>query len=154
VLKTNAPDTSGDWGMIPGPASYRWGGTWIGAWKNTKNPDAAKELIRYLTTDDDFLERYAKDSGDLIDNLAVVDKIKDSYSEPFLDGQNHYAEFAQMAKGVDGKLTQGSDQAIEGLFNEAVTASKSRPWRISGPRLKPSLIIRFVRELPFTDGSP
>jgi ABC-type glycerol-3-phosphate transport system substrate-binding protein len=122
VLKTNAPDTSGDWGMIPGPAPYRWGGTWIGAWKNTKHAAAAKELIRYITTDDDFLERYAKASGDLVSNVVVVDKIKDSYSEPFLNGQNHYAEFAEMAKSVDGKLTQGSDQAIEGIFNEAVTA--------------------------------
>ena len=122
VLKTNAPDTSGDWAMIPGPAPYRWGGTWIGAWKNTKNAAAAKELIRYLTADDSFLEAYAKDSGDLVGNIPVVDRIKDSYSEPFLGGQNHYAEFAGMARNVDGKLTQGTDQAVEGLFGEAVTA--------------------------------
>jgi ABC-type glycerol-3-phosphate transport system substrate-binding protein len=122
VLKTNAPDTSGDWAMIPGPAPYRWGGTWIGAWKNTKNAAAVKELIRYLTTDDSFLEQYAKDSGDVVSNILVLEKIKDTYAEPFLGGQNHYAEFAEMAKTVDGKLTQGTDQAIEGLFNEAVTA--------------------------------
>ncbi|MDR0878288.1 MAG: ABC transporter substrate-binding protein [Treponema sp.] len=122
VLKTNAPDTAGDWAMIPGPFAYRWGGTWIGAWKNTKNPEGAKELIRYLTTDDDFLEAWAKDSGDLVSNINVVNKIKDSYVEPFLGGQNHYAEFAEMAKHVDGKLTQGTDMAIEGLFMEALTA--------------------------------
>jgi ABC-type glycerol-3-phosphate transport system substrate-binding protein len=126
VLKQNAPDTSGDWAMIPGPAPYRWGGTWIGAWKNTKNAAAAKELIRYLTTDDVFLEAYAKDSGDLVANTVVVDKIKATFSEPFLGGQNHYAEFAEMAKGVDGSLTQGTDQAIEALFNEAVTAYANR----------------------------
>ncbi|MCL2137988.1 MAG: ABC transporter substrate-binding protein [Treponema sp.] len=122
VLKTNAPQTAGDWAMIPGPAPYRWGGTWIAAWKNTKNPDAAKEFIRYLTTDDDFLERYALDSGDLMNNLNVVEKIKDNYAEPFLAGQNHYAEFAEMAKSVDGKLAQGTDQAIEGIFQEEVNA--------------------------------
>ncbi|MDR3283857.1 MAG: ABC transporter substrate-binding protein [Treponema sp.] len=122
VLKQNAPDTAGDWAMVPGPVGWRWGGTWIGAWKNTKNPEGAKDLIRYLTTDDAFLEAYAKDSGDLVDNLKVVDKIKDSYSEPFLGGQNHYAAFAEMAKNVDGKLTQGTDQAVEALFQEAATA--------------------------------
>lgn len=122
VLKTNAPETSGDWAMIAGPAPYRWGGTWLGAYKNTKNAAAAKEFIRYLTTDDGFMEAWAKDTGDLVCNTVVVDKIKGSYSEPFLGGQNHYAEFAEMAKSVDGKLTQGTDQAIEGLFNEAVTA--------------------------------
>jgi ABC-type glycerol-3-phosphate transport system substrate-binding protein len=122
VLKTNAPDTSGDWAMIPGPYPYRWGGTWIGAWKDTKQPEAARELIRYLTTDDGFLEAYALKSGDLVSNLTVVNKIKDTYSEPFLGGQNHYAEFAAMAMNVDGRMTQGTDQAIEGIFNEAVTA--------------------------------
>ncbi|MCL1812897.1 MAG: ABC transporter substrate-binding protein [Treponema sp.] len=124
VLKTNAPDTSGDWAMIPGPYPYRWGGTWIGAYKGTKNPEAAKELIRYLTVEDSFLEAWARDKGDMVSNLAVVDKIKGSYSEPFLGGQNHYAEFAEMAKHVDGKLVQGTDQAVEGLFQEATNAYK------------------------------
>jgi len=132
VLKTTTPETSGDWAMIPGPTPYRWGGTWIAAWKDTKNPDAAREFIRYLTTDDDFLEQWVLAQGDLVNNLVVVEKVKDNYSEPFLGGQNHYAEFAEMAKSVDGKLTQGTDQAIEAFFNEEVFAyvygekSKSR----------------------------
>ncbi|MDR0456445.1 MAG: ABC transporter substrate-binding protein [Treponema sp.] len=122
VLKTNAPDTSGDWAMIPGPSSYRWGGTWVGASKFTKNVDAVKEFIRYVTTDDAFLEAWAKDSGDMVSNVNVINKIKDAYSEPFLGGQNHYAEFAEMAKAVNGKLLQGSDEAIEGLFGEAMAS--------------------------------
>ena len=122
VLKTNAPDTSGDWAMVPGPAPYRWGGTWVGAYKGTKNVAAAKDFIKYVTSDDGFLEAWAKDTGDVVSNVNVMNKIKDSYSEPFLGGQNHYAAFVEMAKSVDGKLTQGTDQAIEGLFGEAVTA--------------------------------
>lgn len=122
TLKPNAGETGGDWGMIPGPSAYRWGGTWIGAWKNTKQPEAAKALIEYLTTSDEFLKPYALASGDVVSNLNVVNEIKDTYSEPFLGGQNHYAEFAEMAKTVDGSLTQGTDQAIEALFQEAVTS--------------------------------
>jgi len=122
VLKTNAPDTSGDWAMCPGPAPYRWGGTWVGAYKGTKNVAAAKDFIRYVTSDDGFLEAWAKDTGDVVSNVTVMNKIKDTYSEPFLGGQNHYAAFVEMAKSVDGKLTQGTDQAIEGLFGEAAAA--------------------------------
>jgi ABC-type glycerol-3-phosphate transport system substrate-binding protein len=122
VLKTNAPDTSGDWAMCAGPSSYRWGGTWVGAYKGTKNVDAAKEFIRYVATDDSFLERWAKDTGDLVSNTNVINKIKDNYSEPFLGGQNHYAEFAEMAKNVNGKLLQGSDEAIEAMFGEAMAS--------------------------------
>jgi ABC-type glycerol-3-phosphate transport system substrate-binding protein len=120
VLKTNAPSTSGDWAMIQGPAPYYWGGTWIGAWKNTQNPDAAKEFIRYLTTDNGFLEMWAKDIGDIVSNTEVVNKIKDSFSEPYLGGQNHYAAFAEMARNINGKLIQKTDPAIESLFREAV----------------------------------
>jgi ABC-type glycerol-3-phosphate transport system substrate-binding protein len=122
VLKTNAPDTSGDWAMIPGPAPYRWGGTWVGAYKGTKNVAAVKEFIRYVTTDDAFLKQYALDSGDMVSNMKVVDEIKGNYSEPFLGGQNHYAEFAEMAKAVDGKLVQSNDDPIQAIFAEAVTA--------------------------------
>jgi multiple sugar transport system substrate-binding protein len=122
VLKTNAPDTSGDWAMCAGPSSYRWGGTWVGAYKGTKNVAAAKEFIRYVATDETFLEAWAKDTGDLVNNLNVVNKIKDTYSEPYLGGQNHYAEFAEMAKNVNARLLQGSDEAIEGLFGEAMSS--------------------------------
>ena len=122
VLKPNAENTAGDWAMIEGPAAYRWGGTWVGAWKDTKNPEGVKHMIEWLTTDDGFLEAWARDTGDMVSNTAVVNKIKDTYSEPFLGGQNHYAAFAEMALHVDGRLVQGTDQAIEGLFAEAVTA--------------------------------
>ncbi len=122
TLKQNAPDTSGDWAMCAGPANYYWGGTWIGAWKGTKNPAAAKEMIKYLATDDTFLTAYAKKSGDTVGNLNVQNALKDTFSEPYLGGQNHYAEFCEMAKGIDGSLVQGSDQQIEALFNESVTA--------------------------------
>jgi multiple sugar transport system substrate-binding protein len=122
VLKTNTPQTSGDWAMCQGPSSYRWGGTWVGAYKGTKNVAAAKEFIRFVGTDDAFLEAWAKETGDLVGNLNVVNKIKDTYSEPFLGGQNHYAAFAEMAKNVNGRLLQGSDEAIEAMFDEAVTS--------------------------------
>ncbi|MCX7655356.1 MAG: extracellular solute-binding protein [Treponemataceae bacterium] len=122
VLKTNAPATSGDWAMIQGPASYFWGGTWLAAYKGTKSPNLAKEFIKYLATSDEFLTKWAKDTGDMVSNKNVVNAIKDTYSEPFLGGQNHYAAFAKMVDPIDGSLMQGTDQAIEGLFNEAVTA--------------------------------
>jgi len=122
VLRSNAPSTSGDWAMIKGPSSYRWGGTWIGAYKGTKNVAAVKEFIRYVTTDDAFLDAWAKDTGDLVSNINVINKIKNNYSHPYLGGQNHYAEFAEIVKAVNGKLDQASDEAIEALFDEAANA--------------------------------
>lgn len=146
VLKPNAPATSGDWAMIPGPAAYRWGGTWVAAYKGTKVPGRAKDFIKYVATDDSFLERWAKDTGDLVSNNNVVNKIKDTYSEPFLGGQNHYAEFAAMANNVDGKLTQGTDQAIEAIFNDAVTSY------VNGEKSKEQAIADFKEQVKVTLG--
>lgn len=146
VLKTNAPATSGDWAMTPGPAPYRWGGTWVAAYKNTKVPELAKDFIKYVATDDNFLERWAKDTGDVVSNNRVVDKIKDTYSEPFLGGQNHYAEFAAMANNVDGKLTQGTDQAIEAIWNDAVSSY------VNGEKSKDQAIADFKEQVRVTLG--
>jgi hypothetical protein len=122
VLKPNGGDTGGDWAMIQGPVAYQMGGTWLGAWKNTGNPGAAKEMVRYLTIDDAFLESLARDTGEFVSNTAVIDKIKDGYVEEFLGGQNHYAAFATMYQSINGNLFQGTDQDIEPLFEEAMNA--------------------------------
>jgi len=50
----------------------------------------------------------------------VVNKIKKTFKEPFLRNQNHYAEFAEMAQAVNGKLLQGTDMEIETIFNDTV----------------------------------
>ncbi|WP_461255007.1 extracellular solute-binding protein [Treponema sp. R80B11-R83G3] len=122
VLKHNASKTKGDWAMIPGPLTYRWGGTWLAAWSDTPNPEAAKDLIRYLTTDDNFLEGWAKTTGDLVCDINVVNNISGDFKEPFLKNQNHYIEFAQMAQNVNGKLTTGYDGDIQSYFNEELNA--------------------------------
>ena len=141
TLKPNAGDTAGDWAMCAGPAPYRWGGTWVAAYKGTKVPELAKEFLMYVGTDDAFLEGWAKDTGDLVSNNNVINKIKDTYKEPFLNGQNHYAEFAEMANHVDGKLCQGTDQAIEGFWGEAVSSY------LNGERSKADAIADFKKHV-------
>jgi ABC-type glycerol-3-phosphate transport system substrate-binding protein len=118
VLKPNAGDTAGDWAMVQGPIPYFWGGTWIAAYDKSPNKDLAMQFIKFMTTDEKFLEQWAKDTGDLVSNTKVVDKIKDTYKEPFLGGQNHYAQFADMAKSVSAKILTGYDQDIETMFQE------------------------------------
>jgi multiple sugar transport system substrate-binding protein len=140
VLKPMAQETSGDWAMIQGLSPYRWGGTWIGAYKGTKNVAAVKEFIRYATTDDAFLEAWAKDTDDTVSNINVINKIKNNFREPYLNGQNHYAEFAEIAKSVNGKLFQGSDEGIEAIFYEEVAAY------INGEKTKAQALTDFRRQ--------
>jgi ABC-type glycerol-3-phosphate transport system substrate-binding protein len=146
VLKTNAQNTSDDWAMIQGPTPYCWGGTWIGAYKGTKNVAAVKEFIRYVTTNDAFLEAWAKDAGEIVINTNVINKIKNDYREPYLGGQNHYAAFAEMAKGVNGRLLQATDVEIEALFNQAVYAY------LNGEKTKDRALLDFKLQVEILFG--
>jgi ABC-type glycerol-3-phosphate transport system substrate-binding protein len=108
--------------MIPGPIHYYSGGTFLAANSKTRYPNAAKEVVRYLTCDDDFLEKWALERGDFTSNNYVNQKIKDQFAEPYLNGQNHWAMFSELAPFINGTTTQGTDGVINGMFHEALTA--------------------------------
>lgn len=111
VLKRNAADVSGDWGLTSGPSPYFWGGTWLGMYSKSKNKDLAWEFIKMATVDEEYLERLAKEKSEFVSNTKVVDKIKDDYTEEFLDGQNHYAWFAKEVGKIDvSKVTKYDHQ--------------------------------------------
>ncbi|MDR0319954.1 MAG: extracellular solute-binding protein [Treponema sp.] len=141
VLKTNCGNTAGDWAMIQGPVSWRWGGTWLGAYRGTRNANRAIQMIEWLTTNDDFLRQYALATGDMVTNTNVINSIQGRFSEPFLGGQNHYAEFARMATGVNGRLTQSYDDVIQAFFQEALDAY------VNGEKSKAQAISDFRRRV-------
>jgi len=121
VLKTNAPDGAGQWGLATGPTSYFWGGTWMGIYPKSTKKDLAWEFVKYFTLNKDTLTWWAKKTGDFLANTEVVDSIKDTFSEPYLAGQNHYAYFAGEVPKINGKLFTRYDQQANTFFQNAVT---------------------------------
>lgn len=136
-------DTSGDWGVIPGPLPYQWGGTWLGALKDSPNLELAKEFIRFATLDEENLANWAtgvytndylkaidpnvaadqkQAPGDFVSSQVVVEKIAASFDNSdlsaFLAGQNSYLGFAEAAPSVNAKLMTGSDDAIQRALND------------------------------------
>ena len=153
VLSPNATSadgtstTVGDWAMINGPMPYQWGGTWIGAMKESKNMDLAKEFVRFCALDEQNLtdwatgvytneylkaidpevpEGQAQAGGDFVSSQVVVEKITSSFDSStlseFLGGQNSYGAFAAAAPSVSGRLIQGSDDAIQRALNDPLSA--------------------------------
>ncbi len=138
VLIPNSGDTGGDWAMIQGPLPYQWGGTWLGAMKDSPNMDLAKQFIAFATLNEEHLtnwatgvytneylkaidptvpEDVAQAPGDFVSSQVVVEKITSQFdgSEIYewLGGQNNYEMFGQAAPNVNGKLLTGSDDAIQ-----------------------------------------
>ena len=141
--KDGTHDTSGDWGVIPGPLPYQWGGTWVGALADSPNLELAKQFIEFVALDETNLTNWAtgvytneylkaidpavpddqqQAAGDFVSSQIVVEKIipefEDSDLSKFLAGQNSYAGFAAAAPSVNSRLMTGSDDAIQRAMND------------------------------------
>ncbi|GAB2535109.1 ABC transporter substrate-binding protein [Gracilibacillus alcaliphilus] len=121
VLKAEAPETSGDWGVTSGPTPYFQGGTWIGVYKDSENKDLAWEFIQMLVHDEEFLTEWVTETtGDVLSYLPVTSKISEDYSEEYLGGQNHYKFFLEEAQKIDSSTITKYDQQIGDLFGTEV----------------------------------
>jgi ABC-type glycerol-3-phosphate transport system substrate-binding protein len=142
---TATTDTAGDWGMIPGPMPYQWGGTWMGVTAGAQNVAAAEEFVRFVTLNPEHLANWAlgvytneylrainpaipegqfQAPGDLVSSAQVIAAIADEFSSgeafDFLGGQNPYHEFGQIAFQISLDLMQGTDATISDAFIDAV----------------------------------
>ena len=143
VLMPNAGDTAGDWACVSGPLPYQWGGTWIGAMKNSPNAEIAKAFVEFCALDEvnltnwatgvytheylvaidpSIAEDQAQGAGDFVSSQKVVNTILPSFTDSdnskFLAGQNSYEGFAAAAPNVSAALMQGTDDAIQRALND------------------------------------
>ena len=147
VPATGGAGTGGDWGMINGPLSYQWGGTWVGALKGSPNSALAKEFVKFVALDEENLTNWAtgvytnaylkaidpttpddqaQAAGDFVSSQVVVEKITSSFDSStlatFLGGENSYGAFGKAAPSVNGSLMTGSDDAIQRALNDPLAA--------------------------------
>lgn len=131
-LKPNAESsdasntTAGDWRMVKGPASYFRGGTWMGITETSDMKEEAADIVEYLTTDPEFLKKWAEDTGDVVSNKNVVEEIKGDFSEDFLGGQNHYEQFADQIDSINASVVTEYDQTLNTLFNDSALIPYSK----------------------------
>ncbi len=121
VIKPNARDTIGDWGLCEGPAAYFWGGTWVGIYKNSKHKETAWKFVKFMTLERDLQKWWAIETGDFISNKAVIDKIKHDFAAELLAGQNHYEFYAREVFKINGSLLKRYDLDIRNFMMGAIS---------------------------------
>ncbi|KGP73283.1 extracellular solute-binding protein [Pontibacillus yanchengensis] len=141
VLKINAEDTAGDWGVTNGPSPYFWGGTWLGIYSGSKNKDLAWDFVKMMTHEEEFLTDWAKETGDVLSYLPVTEKIKDDFSEPFLDGQNNYTFFLEQAQKIESGIVTKYDQQIDTLLGAQVLEY------VDGKKTKEEAVNEFYKQV-------
>lgn len=139
-------DTSGDWGVIQGPSSYYWGGTWLGVNEDSDNKEIAKEMVRYFTTDEEFLKQWIKETNDYVASQKVMDYVTEGISNDFLGGQNPYEVFLADAKSINGKLITSYDQEMNKIFGNE--KENYREGKCSIDEMKDNIIKKAKRMFP------
>ncbi|MGH4139355.1 ABC transporter substrate-binding protein [Clostridium sp.] len=122
VLAQNAPKEEGNYGFVQAPTPYYWGGTWLGISKNSKEKDNAWQFVNYITTNTDFMTAQATDKGDFMNNSDTQATLSttDAGNNKYLNGQNVYKSYAELVKGVNGKLVTEYDDTINNAWNKEI----------------------------------
>lgn len=143
VVKTNAPDTTGDWGLAKAPTPYYNGGTWMGMYNGSKNKELAWEFIKFTTTNEDWLTEYATATGDFVNNNNVIEVFanSDAANNEFLGGQNVYKTYSEMVPDINGKLVTDYDETINNKWSEALDLY------ITGEKSKEDFLKQFKEEV-------
>ncbi|MBR1796946.1 MAG: carbohydrate ABC transporter substrate-binding protein [Clostridiales bacterium] len=111
------PNHSGDWGIVMPPEAYFDGGNFIFVTSYCDMEAAAADFIRDLTTNENNLIEMTED-GMTVNNISVMMDCAedDSYCETWLNGQNPFSVFSQVAWNIDASTVTPYDRTIDENF--------------------------------------
>ena len=107
-------NTVGDWGLVVGPQSYFWGGTWLLVGPNTDNPEIVADILDAFQSNEAILKQMVEIDSQFVNNTAINDiyAAKSDFGNEILGGQNDWAIFANGAKSISLKNATGYDQLL------------------------------------------
>jgi hypothetical protein len=132
VHANNVGATRGQWGLIPGPAPFYWGGTyWFGSKAAAADDDKAagvRAIIEFFCVEEESIAKWAGALGDFPANIAVAERFAANRpagaqnNDMFLFGTNQFAVFAEIAKTIDiTRNISRYDAQMDVLFGAFIT---------------------------------
>lgn len=108
---------SGDWGVVNPPVNYFEGGNFIFVTAYSDMDASAARFIRDVAIDENNLEEMSRDQI-CVNNISIMLSAADddSYNLPWLNGQNPFRVFSQVAWNIDASVVTTNDEAINRVF--------------------------------------
>lgn len=122
VIDKNAEQTKGKWAVAEGPSSFFGGGTFLGINAYSDNKENAWEFIKMITTDEEVLTEWAKETGDVVPLKDLATKLAPDMKVDAVANQNFYDFFLKEAENIDYSVVTKYDTTIGDFFGQAVTA--------------------------------
>lgn len=122
IIRDNAEENKGNFGICSGPCSFFGGGTFIGVNTYSQKQDLATDFVRFCTLNADTAQWWLETSdGDVVSNNAVLEANKDYENESF-GNQKTYEFYLEEAKNIDYSLVTKYDDTIGNYWGAAIEA--------------------------------
>lgn len=122
IVRDNAGDNKGNFGICKGPSSYFGGGTFIGISQYSEKKQAAWDFVKYCTLNDDTAQWWLDNSdGDVVSNKNVLEANKDYTNASFGD-QKTYEFYMGEAQNIDYSVKTKYDDQVGGLWGASIEA--------------------------------
>ena len=117
--KSSSIASQGGWGVVKGPQSFSWGGTWIVAANGTDNPNLVADIMRTMTMDEDIMLEMARNE-DCINNRTAMKRASQDSECGFssLGGQNPYSILDLAADSIDISNVSEYDYECDNVLQE------------------------------------
>ena len=122
LLRNNAPDTSGLWGVsnLPNEVYSTWGGSFYAIPEQSENKEAAWKLLTFLTTEEEV-------QLSAFNNIAAFPSIKSAWENPifdepidFLGDQQANKLYIEIIGNIDGVTTHAAKAFAEETMKNAI----------------------------------
>ena len=115
--------TYGDWGMVPSPNQWYWGGTWMMSSNYNDHKASTAQIMRDMINPD-TLRDITKTYGDFTNDHALMTEIasSDEGNLAWLAGQNPFGLLIDTASVIDMSVVGIDDATINDTFNAAIGA--------------------------------
>lgn len=141
VIKANAKETMGQWGMCEGPNPYINGGTWLGIYKDSPNKEAAWAFLEYVTLNEEALTEYSKEYGEYVAVKSADSALALETGDENLAGQNLY----QFYNGIMEQKPHVTITEYDGQINTAYKAAAT--GYATGKMSKEDAITQFKNDV-------
>ncbi|MGM9973682.1 MAG: ABC transporter substrate-binding protein [Clostridiaceae bacterium] len=122
IVRDNAGENKGNFGVTSGPSSYFGGGTFLGINSFSDNKDKAWDFIKFVTLNKETAEWWLEASdGDVVSNIEVLNENADFENESF-GGQKTYEFYLEEAKNIDFSLITKYDDQIGVFWGASIEA--------------------------------
>lgn len=120
IVRDNAKENIGKFGIAKGPSSFFGGGTFIGVNEYSKQKEKAFDFVKFATLSEDTANWWLDVSGgDVVSYKSVLEGNAD-YENASFGNQKTYEFYLKEAENIDYSLVTEFDAQIDPLFGAAI----------------------------------